>query len=95
MVHRIIHTIIWNIYECILILNGWTTWPFNDVFCKKPSGLTSILYDKMAIPFASPSATALYCFFHSTTFVNCDFTTSICLIYYDLLFELTMNIHQR
>ncbi len=27
----------------------------------EPSGLTSILYNKMAFPFASPSATALYC----------------------------------
>jgi len=36
--------------------------PFNDVFCKKPFGLTFILYDKMAIPFALPSDMALYCF---------------------------------
>ena len=36
--------------------------PFKDVFCKKPFGLTFILYDKMAIPFALPSDMALYCF---------------------------------
>ena len=47
----------------IVKLNGLITWLFNDVVVsKEPSGLTSILYNKMAFPFASPSATALYCF---------------------------------
>ncbi|MGI9011365.1 MAG: hypothetical protein ACR2F1_09290 [Nitrososphaeraceae archaeon] len=32
------------------------------LLAKKPSGLTSILYDKMAVPFALPSVMALYCF---------------------------------
>jgi hypothetical protein len=51
-----------KVYESIVKLNGLTTSPSNDVVCKKPSDLTFLVYNKMADRFASPSATALYCF---------------------------------
>lgn len=47
-------------YWSIVKVNDLIIWLFN-VFMEDPAGLTSILDNKMAVPFTWPSATALYC----------------------------------